>query len=448
MFGKAFELAMFLGLGLFIDIARCDDDLLCKSVTLGDCPFNEDLIIDRRYTPTAIICQSTCELYADCNTFSFDGSKTQDNCVLLKYDYRQSCKDSAGLENTDLANCLASSEETCDRIMEEGCEYLGEIIYEVPAGEAQSPEYCQELCPLFHCTYWSYKGSSKVCKLYDSENRECQGLGGGQTPKIQACMEQYNISTTTPHTTSSTTPYTGPTTTPDRRCPFTIFKGDEKNLVPLGPEDECCKDMSCVNDNNFCNDWAFQDDGTFVYQSKNNEPASILLNALEVQGVDFNGTMNVDKNADADWIGISFGYKDVKNFYVLLSPGINNRRHKDHWRVTKVQSTTGDTNKDMANAITYSEMDVEGQTKILWRDTADEKGWKFDTKYLWQLQYRPVQGYFAVQIYEKTEDDITLVIDTGDVMIEPSDEFEQFGIFARSQPSVSWFDMTYECFDE
>ena len=72
--------------------------MLCKSVTLDDCTFNEDLVIERKFTPTAIICQSSCLLYADCNTFSFNGTKTQDNCVLLTYDYRQSCKVNAGLE--------------------------------------------------------------------------------------------------------------------------------------------------------------------------------------------------------------------------------------------------------------------------------------------------------------------------------------------------------------
>ena len=77
---------------------RCDNEMLCKSVTLDDCAFNEDLVIERKFTPTAIICQSSCLLYADCNTFSFNGTKTQDNCVLLTYDYRQSCKVNAGLE--------------------------------------------------------------------------------------------------------------------------------------------------------------------------------------------------------------------------------------------------------------------------------------------------------------------------------------------------------------
>ena len=72
--------------------------------------------------------------------------------------------------------------------MEEGCEYLGEIIYEAPSGETQSAEYCQDLCPLFGCTYWSYDGNTKACILYDSEDRVCQGLGGGQEPSIQGCM--------------------------------------------------------------------------------------------------------------------------------------------------------------------------------------------------------------------------------------------------------------------
>jgi len=101
----------------------------------------------------------------------------------------------------------------------------------------------------------------------------------------------------------------------------------------------------------------------------------------------------------------------------------------------------------MANAITYSEGDIEGQTKVLWRDSVEENGWKFDTEYLWQLQYRPVQGYVAVQIYEKTEENFLKIVDA-DAVIDPSDEFEQFGIFARSQPLVNWYDMTYECKDE
>lgn len=72
--------------------------------------------------------------------------------------------------------------------MEEGCEYLGEIIYEAPPGETQSAEYCQQLCPLFLCAYWSYDGNTKACILYDSEDRVCEGLGGGQEPSIQGCM--------------------------------------------------------------------------------------------------------------------------------------------------------------------------------------------------------------------------------------------------------------------
>lgn len=39
----------------------------------------------------------------------------------------------------------------------------------------------------------------------------------------------------------------------------------------------------------------------------------------------------------------------------------------------------------MANAITYSEADIEGQTTVLWRDSVEENGWKFDTEYQLEL---------------------------------------------------------------
>ena len=225
-----------------------------------------------------------------------------------------------------------------------------------------------------------------------------------------------------------------------------MFRGHKEDLVPLGPHDICCDTSTCLNNNFYCNDWEFEEDGTEISQSKNNEPATLLLDDLEVQGVDFNGTMKVDKNVDSDWIGITFGFQDVRNFFVALSPGYRNPTHKDHWRVTQVKSSTGDTNKDMANAITYSEESVDGQTEVIWRDSNDGNGWKFDLDYFWKLQYRPLLGKLRVRVYEDSLDN--MLFDTQLVVFDPITEFGKFGIFARSQPSVSWFDMTYECNDE
>merc|ERR1712226_941500 len=149
--------------------------------------------------------------------------------------------------------------------------------------------------------------------------------------------------------------------------------------------------MSCLNDNYFCNSWDFPKDGELVSQHNNNEPATILHDGLAVQGVNFNGTMKVSKSSDSDWIGVIFGYQDSSNFFVVLAPGANSPRRNDHWRVTKVMSKTGDTSLAMADAITYSEISVPDQTEVLWIDSADNNGWKFDVEYFWQIQYRPLQ---------------------------------------------------------
>ena len=247
-------------------------------------------------------------------------------------------------------------------------------------------------------------------------------------------------------TTISTTTNTAPTTTSNEKCPYTKFKGQKKNLVPLGPQDDCCEDSSCLNNNNFCNDWQFQEEGELISQLKNNEPATILLDELAVQGVDFNGTMKVTKNFDSDWVGVTFGYQDSSNFFVVLAPGLNSPNRKDHWRVTKVASKTGDTNSEMTNAITNSQDSVPDQTEVLWKDSVDDNGWQFDVEYFWQLQYRPMQGYAIVQVYEDTKQQ--LLFDSKKISIEPIHNDRKFGVFVRSQPHVSWYDMTYECNDD
>ena len=258
------------------------------------------------------------------------------------------------------------------------------------------------------------------------------------------------LGTTTPGTTNtaSTTPLTtntAHTTTSNEKCPFTVFKGKKENLIELGPYDECCEDMSCVNDNYFCNKWSFQDDGKQVTQENNNEPATILIDDEAVQGVDFNGTMKVAMNSDSDWIGVTFGYQDSNDFLVLLAPGSKSLNHKDHWRLTKVLSTSGVSSQEMSDAITNSEESVPNQTEVLWIDSNDDNGWTFDVEYLWQVQYRPIQGLVTVKVFEGTLDN--QIIDIQNIAIQPTESYHKFGIFARSQPKVTWHDMKYECND-
>ena len=127
-----------------------------------------------------------------------------------------------------------------------------------------------------------------------------------------------------------------------------------------------------------------------------------------------------------------------------MSPSSRNPTRKDHWRVTKVESATGDSSKEMADAITYFEESVSGQTEVLWRDIAENNGWIHETNYLWKLQYRPIQGKLRVQIFAENN----LIIETNVVTFSETPNYGQFGAFVRSQPSVNWFDMSYECNDD
>ena len=58
---------------------------------------NEDLVIQKMFALDGMSCQRTCYTNDTCTEFSFLGSETYENCVLLLYDYRQGCQDAAGL---------------------------------------------------------------------------------------------------------------------------------------------------------------------------------------------------------------------------------------------------------------------------------------------------------------------------------------------------------------
>ena len=78
---------------------------------------------------------------------------------------------------------------TCDRIIEEDCEYSGSIILEPPIGSVADANHCQELCEEFSvmgCKYWSFKVNE--CILLSSADRNCNGVGGPKYPPIDECI--------------------------------------------------------------------------------------------------------------------------------------------------------------------------------------------------------------------------------------------------------------------
>ena len=73
-------------------------------MTLGDCTFEDDDIIDIITSPDAATCQAICEIFAGCTFFHFDRLKGDENCVLLTESYRQLCH---SIGSPVVSNCIS-----------------------------------------------------------------------------------------------------------------------------------------------------------------------------------------------------------------------------------------------------------------------------------------------------------------------------------------------------
>ena len=83
--------------------------------------------------------------------------------------------------------CLEVDLNTCDRFLEENCEYYGDVLLE-PSSIANA-KHCQELCEKFEdvgCQYWIYQ--QNTCFLLTSGARKCTTIGGPKSPEINECI--------------------------------------------------------------------------------------------------------------------------------------------------------------------------------------------------------------------------------------------------------------------
>ena len=95
------------------------------------------------------------------------------------------------LQDKKVDECLASVDESCYKIIQEECDYLGALIYKSPPGSIVSSSRCEQLCLHYkfgnRCLYWSYAGHRKTCYLYNSGKRVCHTIGGPERPPIREC---------------------------------------------------------------------------------------------------------------------------------------------------------------------------------------------------------------------------------------------------------------------
>ena len=100
------------------------------------------------------------------------------------------------MQHRDVNVCLTSTDETCDKIIGESCDYLGNEIYKTPSGSTLDSNACDELCIDYErldCRYWMFNKDEKQCTLYDSMNSDCSFLSGPEQPSIESCIGKTTI---------------------------------------------------------------------------------------------------------------------------------------------------------------------------------------------------------------------------------------------------------------
>ena len=99
----------------FLKITRSyvNDDPMCKDVTLGNCPIDDDRVIQEIDGIPAEDCQAACLKYTNCIIYRFSTQTDSEpsHCQLLTYDYRQACKTTAAP--------IVSNQNLCFYLMEQ-----------------------------------------------------------------------------------------------------------------------------------------------------------------------------------------------------------------------------------------------------------------------------------------------------------------------------------------
>ena len=93
-------------------------------------------------------------------------------------------------QHHDVNDCLTSTDETCDKIIQESCDYVGNEIYTTPPGSTLDSNSCDELCIDYErldCSYWKFDKDEKQCTLYESKDSECTFVSGPESPSIESC---------------------------------------------------------------------------------------------------------------------------------------------------------------------------------------------------------------------------------------------------------------------
>ena len=94
-------------------------------------------------------------------------------------------------QQVSIDTCLGEELNSCDGIIKQDCEYLGEPL--LNTDNIADAKHCQELCGLYAdlgCQYWVFKKKDDRhhdCLLLKGGERNCGTTGGPKSPPISDC---------------------------------------------------------------------------------------------------------------------------------------------------------------------------------------------------------------------------------------------------------------------
>jgi len=170
----------------------------CKDVTFGECDIKKYRVVNKMSQPSVQLCNAECYDTYNCTTYSYD--KQTKECILTTNkmgDYRsRDCKIVAGpaagtidTETVSIFDCMEQiNKQICDSLLEENCEYNGEVLDKIPRGEVGGT--CQRICQIRapKCKYWIDNKKEDLCILKRDGRKTCNGWGGPKEPSFDHCQ--------------------------------------------------------------------------------------------------------------------------------------------------------------------------------------------------------------------------------------------------------------------
>merc|ERR1712156_619566 len=173
------RLSLFIFAGLVLYVNAASGPLRdCDGFSASKCTPSADVVLDGPFPfPTENDCQDACRDVADCEFYSYNGTKVNPECYYYTADYRQDCSVYAGTRDAALDVCIrmVGFNHKCDEFLLNDCDYSGGILVEeARRGSIVDAYHCQDYCSIYEslgCDYWVFESADTaplgtICKLY------------------------------------------------------------------------------------------------------------------------------------------------------------------------------------------------------------------------------------------------------------------------------------------